>query len=373
MTFPTQSPRSDFMGNPIVLTVTEKPLDNTTGGPISFHQVHLHVSVSRDGTPVAEYDLSKPFTGNKQQTMSFDISSCFRAAAEDYEYEPVTGNGTMYYPVYTASVYAYSSYIQDGARHTTTPLYPGGKNEGSAQTAGNTKFVIGSNMGRFSDFERRQSADNASLVTSFSRKPESSPELVFAGDTICYAESYNELVGGSYIHCPSTSTTNIPQGSEGTSLTLDGHQYYVVPRRRGSVMFQFVNSRGCIESIRAFSLPSEKGNAAITDHTISRFETFGKFSRNIKRHQLRPAEFSLSSGHVDYQWARWWYYEFCQSEHVWMLVDQYNPLSRILSTTDFWLPVNIQPSDSTTIIDPTKPDLLHVDFTVIPDMNGPLV
>lgn len=410
MRFPEQTPRADFMGNPIVFTLSELPMQPNTSHPISFHQVHLVVDIACDGAPVASYTLSQTFAGTIRQSFDFDISSCFRAAAAFYTLTPVTSQARQF-PTYTASVHAYSSYMQDGVQHTTIDLFPGGSNEDGNIIVGNTRFMLATHMGRYSDFERLQSADSASLVTSFTRKPVASPEVVFPGDTILYAcltaaGSSGSPSGGDSApvevkSIPTTAIHTVPEGSPEGSIVLEGHQYYVTRRRRRSVLFQFLNSRGCIETIRAFAHHAEKANMSLTEHTISRFERFSQFSRNLIQKQLRPSEFSLTSGPVDYQWARWWLYEFCTSQHVWMLVDKYNPLAQQFGYTSFvqqgssqssqqagsqssqqpssdaastpiWLPVNIKPSESATLIDFAKTDLLSVDFTVLPDMNGPL-
>lgn len=360
------------MGNPIVLQVSEKAITSTSGSPISFHQVHMQVDIACDGSPVASYTLSQPFAADTQQEFDFDIASCFRAAAAFYTIAPITNLADRAFPTYTARVSAYSSYMKDGARIETTHLYPGGSNESGSTVTGDTNAVITTRMGHYSDFERMQSAGSATLTATLTRKPTSSPELVFPGDTILYAHRPVDAQGVPTV--PTTSAHRVPEASvDGASLSLDGHPYYITRRRHHSVMFQFLNSRGCIETIRAFAHHSEKANFSQTDHTISRFERFSQFSRNLLKKQLRPSEFALTSGAVDYEWARWWLYEFCQAEHVWMLVDEHNPLVPHSSfPTPLWLPVNIKPADSATLIDYTKTDMLSVDFTVLPDMNGPM-
>ena len=327
------------------------------------------------------YEMSQTFSGDTQQTIEFDVSSCFRAVADNYRYQPVTSLEDILFPVFRASVRAYASYIKDGSRITTPDLYPGGTNEGDNPNSGNSRFIIETRMGRYSDFERHLSVSSASLVATLTRKPLSSPELVFVGDIIRYAH-YITTTGPSPSNVPVTSSYQITEDTkEHSSITLEGHKYFVAPRSRGSVQFQFVNSRGCIETIRAFALPSEKGKLSITDRTISRFESFDDFSRRISHKQQQPSELSLSSGPVDYQWAQWWFYEFCKSENVWMLVDEHNPFARNVNFSQIanddtsmsvWIPVNIKPSDSVSIINYSKTEIISVEFDVIPDLNGPL-
>ncbi|MCQ2300516.1 MAG: hypothetical protein MJZ81_10385 [Bacteroidales bacterium] len=319
---------SIFMGNPITYSV--KAESEPVEGSVSFHRVKLRVTVSGK-----TYELSTP--AKSGETVEFDISSCLRAAADAYEYTPLEG-GTVSYPTFVASIEARDVWLKDGVLIDPAPL------NGGKPTAQCTAV-----MGGLSDFERHKSL----ILVSYSRKPHTGEEIVYVGDDV--------VVGTSLGETPQSAVRQILASEAGKSLTLaDGHRVYVDSTPRNSMQFQFVNSRGVMESARAFQLESEKVSGHTEEHTISRLERFTQFSRVFARKSADRTELTLSSGFVTYEWAVWWAYEFCASSHAWIMYD------------GEWIPCTVARDDSFTVIDRTKPGMCHVQFTCKPDLNGAL-
>lgn len=326
---------SIFMGAPITYRVKPAAESPSERDAISFHRVKLKVRVTATGGIAADFELSQPVSGTSD--LDFDVSSCFRAAADLYEYQPVTA-GTVTYPSFTANIEARDVWVNDGQLVDPAP------GNGAVTTAQYTAL-----MGTLTDYERRRG-----IVTPLATRKPLDGELVCVGDKIC-RPTINGLTAQSDVQTVSAD-------QQGRTIAVGStHHAYVLPATRRGAQFQFVNARGCIESVRAFALTAEKEKGSNERITTSRFETLTQFSRSYTRKRPQPQELSFSSGFVSYRWARWWADEFCQSSQHWMLVD------------GAWLPVHITLSDSTTIIDRSKaPTLCNVDFTVTPDANGGL-
>lgn len=322
----TKTSGSIFMGNPITYSVKAETEPST--GKVSFHRVKLKVTVSGK-----TYELSTP--AKSGETVEFDISSCFRAAADAYEYTPMSG-GTTTYPKFVASIEARDVWLQDGVLIDPAPLN-GGKPTSQCTAV----------MGGLSDFERHKSL----ILTSYSRKPHTGAEIVYVGDSV--------VIGTSLGETPQSTVRTILETEAGKYLTLaDGHRVYVDSTHKDSMLFQFVNSRGVMETVRAFQLESEKVSGHTEEHTISRLERFTQFSRVFARKSADRMELTLSSGFVDYEWAVWWAYEFCASSQAWI---RYG---------GEWIPCTVARDDSFTVIDRTKPGMCYVQFTCKPDLDG---
>ena len=327
--------RNDFIGNPIVYSVQSA----TAVVGSSFHRVKFRVPVKQNDVLKKEFILSQSIAGTAAETVNFDISSCFRAVADTYlsTLSPLAGGTSVTFAKFSAEPSAFDVYVLDNAEITTTE---------------DRAAKITSHIGSYTDYERRKSSVN----TTLSRKP-GQTENVCPGDIIVYPlldEENNSTQSVAYA-VPETV-------SLGTTLNMpNGHSYYVVQKPQGSRLFQFVNSRGCIESIRAFGMNITKLNGESSSSVISRFERFNQFSRTIVRKHIKPTEIQMSSGPVTHEWAQWWAYEFCQATHIWMLDDN-----------GVWLPCNVTIGENPTILDQTKTALLSVNFTVTPDLNGPL-
>lgn len=346
-----------YMGDPMVCVVKSMSPDVPN---IAFHRVKLAVSVAwTDSRTNRSYsystELSHPVS-NPGESITFDFSSVARAAADEYEHAPlitssiISGSTHDYltkYPVFFVSYYAYDVWVSDGQ--------PNDPSVGSNQTAPQSASVL---YGKSSDFTRMIVNNIPSLISVYrTTKPSRTPEIKAVGEYIIYGKRKNS----DWYPC----AIKVPANWTNTSLFENGSKYYVVDHHdRVSCEFQFVNSCGVIESVTAQCLSNEKAVSSHTDLTISRFETFRDFSRTFMQKHIKPTEYTLSSGFVDYDWACWWAYEFCQSHHYWMLVH--------IGSAEYWIPCLIHLEDSTSVIDRTKVGMCHVEFTVRPDLNGPV-
>ncbi len=313
------------MGNPITYRVTAE--QEPAGKAVTFHRVKLKVSVMMSGRR-KDYELSTP--AKSYETVEFDISSCFRAAADSYEFTPLS-SGTVNFPEFAAVVEARDVWLEDGELIDPAPL-----------NAGKPNTSCSAYMGAFSDFERLSTLQ----LASGTRKPQT-PEIAFAGDTVVYAMNH------------SSTAMTLSASDLGRVVSLpNGRSLYVDSPRRGSHVFQMITSRGTLESIRAFQLEAEKVKGSTEEHVISRLERFDQFSRIYAKRTADRTELMLSSGFVSYEWARWWAYEFCASPRHWMLVDK------------VWVPCIVVRDDGLTVIDESKGGMCYVSFECKLNLNG---
>ena len=318
----------NYIDNPIILNATS----TRPSGEYTFHRVVLRIAVSGLGNTI-EYPQSRPVI-TPGETLAFNIAPTFHAYAAQYHYAPVGKGGTLTVPSLTANVYAHDEYMCDGVL-VSTPETTIGSN-------------VAGDFGHYTDYEL-YSASHTDTVT---RKPVTG-QLVMAGTD--FVEASTNITARQSV------SYNIADADAHKHKTMGSVASYVLPNTRRGAQFQFVNSRGLIESAHAFSISAEKlrsGSSSFTRfvHPLSHI-----VSRRVVSKKPSSVEFTFSSGFVSYQWARWWADEFCQSAHHWMLVD------------GTWIPVHVTLSDSTTIIDRSKaPALCNVDFTVTPDVNGGL-
>lgn len=336
----TKSSGSIFMGNPITYQVKAEgePVDKDGNILCTFHRVKL--KLTRVGYTDKSYELSLPVSYGGE-ILSFDISSVFRSAADGYSYNPVSS--TFEYPMYTFNIEARDVWMKDGRlidpAHDDTP--------GDHICVD----VCSAITGAFSDYERRQTSQNL----SFSRKPLIG-ELVCVGDKVVFggASTIDPTIPCSYVK-------NITATNKEKYVSLsNGQKVWVLPSvPKGSRLFQFVNSRGVVESIRAFQHEKEIVKGGSEEHTISRMETFNVFSRIVTTKKDTRTEFAFSSGFVNYEWAMWWVHEFGQSNTHWMLTPE-----------NVWLPCSVSVNESVTVVDRSKNDLCYVEFTCKPNING---
>lgn len=332
-----------FMGNPIVYQATAEaePYDSSTQQYLcTFHRVKMVLTITNllDNSQ-SSYELSNPVSAGGE-TVLFNVSPAFQAAADAFDPSPVTAE-TMF-PLFSAAIRLRDVWVREGVVVDPAPASAG-------YTDVEPCLAV---MGAFSDYERHLPSQSV----TFSRKP-STGELVCVGDVVVYGGS--KAVGNNPI-VPHSFVSVITQQQLHTQVTLgNGQKVYVTDSQRGSRQFQLVNSRGVVESIRAWYRDEQTVAGSNEQHTISRFELFNVFARRVTRKFAARTELSLSSGFVSYEWAQWWAYEFCQSEHVWMLSDD-----------GIWIPCSVTLNDSYSVIDRNGNNMCHVDFTCIPDLNG---
>lgn len=313
-----------FMGNPITYSVTAEAEPTTSA--IAFHQVKVEVKINGK-----TYPFSKPV--GSSETVEFDVSSAFKAAADRYEFEPVTSE--IVFPIYNATITARDVWMKDGILIDPAPV------GGSQPSVSCSAF-----MGKYSDFERLSPTQSL----TFSRKPQSG-DLVCKDDNVVYAK------GGAV---PVSAIASIT-ASPGTTVTLpNGRKVFVTESSNNSAIFQFVNSRGVVESIRAWQLKTDKVKTSIEEYTISQIEMFNKLARLYAVKSNVQDEYYYSSGYVTLEWAMWWLYEFGQSTTYWIL------------HSGKWIPCRVSVDETATLIDKANNSMCYVSFTCKPNINGGL-
>lgn len=317
----------NYIDNPIVIKATA----TRPSGDYTFHRVVLRIEVSGLGSTI-EYQQSRPVS-TPGESLVFNIAPTFRAYAAQYHYAPVGNGSTVTIPSLTANVYAHDEYMRDSVLVST--------NEAAIGTN------VAGDFGRYTDYEL-YSASHTDTVT---RKP-SAGQLVMA-DTHFVEASVSATSRRSVSHYVNVTDA-------GTYKTMGSVTSYIIPKTRNCVQFQFVNSRGLVESAHAFSLPVDKLRSGMSSFSRFVHPLTTITPRTVVSKSPSSYELSISSGYVSLEWARWWADEFCQSLHHWMLAG------------DVWIPVHVSINDSTTIIDRSKVGLCYIEFTVKPDANGGL-
>ena len=304
-----------FIGNPILVHTNAQTVSNTA----TFHRVIATIAVSGYGDSMS-FEQSQTVS-NGQTNVTFDISSSLRAYAEKYEYKAVTGAVT--FPTFKFSVSFRDEYMNGG--RITSSAHSG--------DSYNDKSAI---LGAYTDLERLSVSDANTAETAFVSLRPSSSMLITDGKMNVVTSGRTSTLGGT-----SNNVYIVPD---------DGHSFY----------FQFVNTRGVIESACAFCYASEAIKGGSNTHVRSLRETFSQMSHRLNVKDPSYAAFSFSSGYVDPEWARWWAFEFAKAKQHWVYLHSQ------------WIPCSVEVKDGASIISRSKNELLHIDFDCIPDINGPL-
>lgn len=315
-----------FVNNPINEVVVVPSRSDAT-----FHRVIAEVSV---GGRIFEQSLPiSGISGNSQ--VVFDISSSLRSYTDGIKIDYV--KKTFYYQTINFSVSFREEYMQNGVLH---------KQKLAAEYSGQAF------SGGYTDRERISSSVNSADNASFTLRP-SSPMLIPQGHSfLCHTKMNGQRVAMMFSSIEDVKNTNF----EPTRGSL-----YQVPDSRRWYDFQFINTRGVHESAFAFCYSGESVKGGVQTHVRSLRETFSTVSRRINVVEPATSVLSFSSGYVDLQWAKWWAYEFCKAnkhQQHWIKMD------------GLWVPCSVTLKDNFQIIDRSKPQLLSVEFDVVPDLNG---
>lgn len=194
---------SPFVGCPIVYEVQPASYDQSR----TFHRIVLRVYAQLEGDDAfTEFDFSEPVLTKASgqtyvtQPSQFDIHLALQAVAEKYEYTPQPPER---YPYIKFRVEAWDEWMVNGVVSTNQnkagwPSLPDGTNT----------FYAYAFMGAFNDLERLDTQVDGSGVeyldiTYLSRKPNTSPEIVFKDVPFIYPEAFyrgldvDHLTGGA--------------------------------------------------------------------------------------------------------------------------------------------------------------------------------
>lgn len=332
---------SQLSGSPLIGSPIEYRVDAGTYSNPTFHRVKLCVMAMLQGdseyTPI---EMSTPATEGEQ--LSFDISSALRALADKYTFTPTP---PAYYPYVQYYLIAWDEYMINGVTYTSSKDYfP--DNYWSAPLRGL--------MGAYSDLERIL-AGSTKQTQKFTRKPSSSPEVVYVGDTYIRPEEMN-VHSGNIEHGPRSISYPI----ETTGLqTKGGASVYALARPAKDIYeFRFINGLGVMESVTLQSFRKTEVGITTEQHTIARQETFNQFSRGIAIKQNDYEKWVMSTGPLDEEWMSWYIHEFLMAEWVWMKVG------------NNWLQVHLIPEETVSGVSRVDNSMMEVEIPVRFDIAG---
>ena len=187
---------SPLFGSPLNVSITA----DSPAGDITFHQVKLTVTAHIQNGTARDYEFARPVRNG--ETVLIDICTALQAAFSAYVYESTPPGA---YPYVAFSLKAWDEYVLNGESHTTTAAELGG---------------MRALAGAFSDMERLIAGDGGRATAKFSRKPNTSPEIVMVGEQYVHAVDM-EVTIGNITHGQQSAVTNIT--TEGM-LTIDGRQ-----------------------------------------------------------------------------------------------------------------------------------------------------
>ena len=378
-TFP-QNPisGSPLIGSPVIIAV--QPMAHDVRW--TFHRIVLRVMaalVVPDGTDGGQLsdtdyttlsfttpvdyttDASGAVTATK--AAQFDISSALQAVASRYEYQYAPPSQ---YPYIKFRVMAWDEYMLDGDTYDTwddAALLPG------IHAATRQYYYYYALQGAFSDMERIMSGGSREL-SRFTRKPLTTPEVVFRGSQVLMPATLGDPAGLDCDYADPTTGDFVdahPTGYPRTVVytptltganTLGDRTVYAIAKPKDGFEIRFVNGLGCLESIHVRSLRTVSVDIEVEQHAVSRFETFSKFSRGLAVKQAGHEKWQMTSGPQDEAWASWYLHEFLQTQTCWLQVGT------------VWVPCHVLPDETVTLVNRQKADLMEVQFTLQLDITG---
>ena len=362
---------SPLIGSPIVYRVVPAAYNQNRTFHRTIVRVYAALETDEDYTT---FDFSTPVEtktvngATTTQPSLFDISTALQAVADKYEYEATP---PQRYPYIKFRIEAWDEWMIDGT------VYPEqGVVQWPSLPVGRQQFYGYAFMGAWTDMERMKASVDGQgveyLNTSvMSRKPTSSPEVVFASNEFIYPAEFNRsildtdhmsddatpvFVSGAPTDGPK-SLSYIPLG-EG-AITIGGHTLYAINRPTGNgYLLRFINGMGCMESLHVTSMVKREVPITTDKHTVAKQETLKKFSRSVVRKSNDRETWYLTSGALDDKWASWYVHEFLMSEQLWIQLGT------------LWIPCHVVPEETTVLEDRTKAQPYEVQFKLEMDING---
>jgi len=370
---------SPLIGSPIVLRVVPEAYSSRR----TFHRIMVRVYAKLEtDEDYTTFDFltsveTKPSGASyATQPATFDISSALRAVADKYEYEATPPTR---YPYIKFRVEAWDEWMVDGSISTNQGVVKWPTNTNASYT-----FYAYAFMGAWTDLERLKASVDQSgvefLNTSvMSRKPNSSPEVVFLGSAFIYPDTFNRsildtdhmsddatpvFVSGAPSNGPK-SLSHTP--STAGAATVGGHNIYAITEPANAYLLRFINGLGCMESLHVESLVKREVPIQTDKHTVAKQETLKKFSRSVVRKTNDRETWYLTSGPLDREWASWYIHEFLMSEQVWIGL---NSQLSTLNSQLIWIPCHVVPEETTVLEDSVNAQPMEVQFKLEMDING---
>lgn len=326
---------SPLIGSPI----TYKVRAATISGSVAFHRVKLTVHAALDGdTAYTDLTLSSP--AESGEWLHFDISSALRAVADRYEY---TYTPPASYPRVRYTLSACDEYMQNGEVHDNVGL----------TSLDTPQYCL---MGAYSDLERLLATSGSKSAQHFTRKPNTSPEVVAIGEIMVCPQSFvSPVTSGLATVGPTSQEVTITTAG---LQTVNGRQVFAVPAQDDRYEFRFVNGLGCLESVSVRSYRTTEMNVSSESYIRAVQETFGSFSRGLVTKKNDYETWKLSSGPLDAAWDSWFLHEFLMAKFVWVKID------------GNWIGCHIVPDETVNGPDRTQVGFFEVLFSVRLDING---
>ena len=331
---------SKFIGCPISIPVTAATVSGAT-----FQRVRLLVEIADANSAYTGlsgdyvFEFSSPVDSG--DTVYFDISSAFRAVADQMRYEPTTLNA---YPKLQANLTAYDDYMIDGTN------YEGITPDNNSNEAAISFFYVG----KLTDKERL--GNSVTMPARYSRKPVSSPELAFVGGKILHAAA---LVNNATPQPPSVTEVNVTEGLNAAN------NYYGIAVPADAYEIRFINSLGVHENVFVTCLRTLEVPITTNGFVLARQETLTDFSRGVNIKENNRERWRMSSPSLDRAWLQWYIHEFLMARWAWIAI----PNNQSMANVDY-IPIHILPDEITKGIDRPKNTPLSVEFTIEFDING---
>ena len=371
---------SPLIGSPIIVEVIAAEVAATD--PLAYHRVVVQVVAALEGVDT-DYTTQQFYAtiGDESlagRTKQFDISSALQTVADKYEY---TCNAATYSRI-KFRIEAWEEKMVNGqpvsGTHTHFPGY-------DQQQQDMYLFAL---MGAYSKADRRH-ADAFKKVVGFTRKPNTSPQIVCVGETFAYTPAFtgaettpatSPFTGYSLDDLPCGPTSVVQTIATQGLQTIGGVPVYAMAKAEASRdrrEFRFINSLGVLESISVYSLAEVVANLESVQYSRATEESFNNFARVFYKKHDGAEKLKMSSGALDRHWQQWFVHEFCVGKHVWMFVpdEKANAANNITTTVSSesngeWLPVHITTEESISLIKRDGSEILEVAFVVEIDDEG---
>lgn len=339
---------SPLIGNPITFKATAE----TVSASASFHRMVFIVHAGF--TSYDTYEFSTPVQSGEVVTM--DIHTALQAAFSAHTYDPTQ----MQQPVLKFYIEVYDEWMLNGNVNESAHVLIGRTNPPQQ----NPYIALN---GAYSDYERLFGGVYSKRVYDICRKPTSSPQVVYVGDTLIlptlYTRPKGEPVGymlGEVIPYGQRSSSFLVV-NEGLYIAGDALIYALPAAKRpqkGYYEFRFINSLGALDSINVTSMAEREANIESEHHVRAMQETFNTFSRGAMTKKNDYETYKMSSGPVTEDWQQWFVHEFLMATEVWMKVGT------------LWLPVHIEPEETIPLAGDNDRNMCEVSFSVRLDING---
>ena len=370
---------SPLIGSPIVYRVVPASYSQNR----TFHRIIVRVYAALEtDAAYTTFDFSTPVEtksvngGFATVPSLFDISSALQAVADKYEYEATPPTR---YPYIQFRVEAWDEWMVDGNIYPQQNIvaWP-------SLPVGHQQFYGYAFMGAWTDLERMKANESDGVeyldTLRMSRKPTSSPEIVFTGCEFIYPDQFQRSIldtdhmsEGANPKFVSGAPTDGPRSLAYTpqvdgAAIIGGHNIYAVPRpAETGYLLRFVNGLGCMETLHVQSLVKREVNITTAKHAVARQETLKKFSRSVVRKSNDRETWALTSGPLDEAWASWYVHEFLMAEQIWIGL---NSSLLTLNSSLLWLPCHVVPEETTVLEDREKAQPMEVLFRLEMDING---